>query len=75
MRVLVIGAGALGSVFGGYLSLAGEEVTLLGRPWHLEAVARQGLFIEGIWGEENRNRRVERPDCGVRRCVRHSDPL
>jgi 2-dehydropantoate 2-reductase len=50
MRVLVAGAGALGSVFGGFLRRAGLEVTLLGRAPHLQAVARHGLSIDGIWG-------------------------
>ncbi len=50
MRVLVAGAGALGSVFGGFLRRAGLEVALLGRRAHLDAVARRGLTIDGIWG-------------------------
>lgn len=49
-RVLIAGAGALGSVFGGFLRQAGLEVALLGRPAHLDAVARGGLTIDGIWG-------------------------
>lgn len=50
MNVLVFGAGALGSVFGGFLARAGNDVVLVGRPWHLDAVAEAGLVIEGIWG-------------------------
>jgi 2-dehydropantoate 2-reductase len=50
VRILIAGAGALGSVFGGFLKLAGYEVTLLGRLWHLEAIKKSGLMIEGIWG-------------------------
>jgi 2-dehydropantoate 2-reductase len=50
MRVLIAGAGALGSVFGGFLRRAGLEVTLLGRAAHLDAIARRGLQIDGIWG-------------------------
>ncbi|MGH7856759.1 MAG: ketopantoate reductase family protein, partial [Candidatus Binatia bacterium] len=50
-RVLVAGAGGLGSVFGGFLRRAGHDVTLLGRPAHLEAIRRGGLRIEGIFGE------------------------
>ncbi len=49
-RVLVAGAGALGSVFGGFLRLAGHEVVLLGRAAHMDAVRRDGLRIDGIWG-------------------------
>ena len=50
MRVLVAGAGALGSVFGGFLRRAGLDVTLLGRAGHLDAIAQRGLTIDGIWG-------------------------
>jgi len=51
MRALIAGAGALGSVFGGFLRRAGLDVTLLGRADHLAAVAAQGLIIDGIWGD------------------------
>jgi 2-dehydropantoate 2-reductase len=50
-RVLVAGAGALGSVFGGFLARTGVDVTLLGRQTHLDAIAADGLRIDGIWGE------------------------
>lgn len=50
-RVLVAGAGAVGSVVGGFLAGAGHEVTLLGRRPHLEAIAARGLVITGLWGE------------------------
>jgi 2-dehydropantoate 2-reductase len=51
MRILIAGAGALGSVFGGFLRRAGDDVTLLGRAAHLETIARDGLRIDGLWGE------------------------
>ncbi len=50
MQVLVFGAGAIGSVLGGFLARAGHEVTLVGRPWHLDAVKAHGLRITGLWG-------------------------
>src|SRR5205823_11010966 len=50
-RILVAGAGALGSVFGGLLRRAGHAVTLLGRGAHLDAIAAHGLRIGGLWGE------------------------
>ncbi len=50
MRVLVVGAGAVGSVFGGLLAKAGHDVTLLGRAWHLDVIKQQGLTVDGIWG-------------------------
>jgi 2-dehydropantoate 2-reductase len=49
-RALIAGAGALGSVFGGFLRRDGLDVTLLGRPPHLDAIAAGGLRIKGIWG-------------------------
>jgi 2-dehydropantoate 2-reductase len=51
LRVLVAGAGAVGSVLGGCLAAAGHGVTLLGREAHLAAIADVGLAIEGMWGE------------------------
>jgi 2-dehydropantoate 2-reductase len=50
-RILIAGAGALGSVFGGLLRQRGHDVTLLGRAEHVEAIRRHGLHIDGIWGE------------------------
>jgi 2-dehydropantoate 2-reductase len=38
-------------VFGGFLRRAGYPVTLLGRTRHLEAIARDGLRIDGLWGD------------------------
>ena len=49
--VLVAGAGALGSVFGGLLARAGWPVVLLGRPEHMSAIRSRGLRIEGLFGE------------------------
>jgi 2-dehydropantoate 2-reductase len=44
MRIAVLGAGAMGSVFGGHLALAGHDVTLVDiRRDYMEAVARNGL--------------------------------
>ncbi|MGH7814068.1 MAG: ketopantoate reductase family protein [Candidatus Binataceae bacterium] len=50
-EILIAGAGAIGSVFGAMLRRAGHRVALLGRPAHLEAIARAGLRIGGIFGE------------------------
>jgi 2-dehydropantoate 2-reductase len=51
MRYLVMGAGALGSVFGGLLQHSGQTVTFIGRGAHFEHITTQGLAIDGIWGE------------------------
>ncbi|MFO7776385.1 MAG: ketopantoate reductase family protein [Candidatus Hydrogenedentota bacterium] len=51
MNILVMGAGAIGSVLGGFLAKAGHTVTLVGRANHMEAIQRNGLRISGIFGE------------------------
>ena len=53
MRVLIMGAGALGSVIGGFLARAGHRIALVGRPAHMEAIRRHGLHIAGIWGRHH----------------------
>src|SRR5271166_5209204 len=45
MRILVIGAGALGGYYGGCLLRAGRDVTFLVRPRRAEQLARDGLQI------------------------------
>ena len=51
MRVLVLGAGALGGYFGGRLVEAGSaEVAFLVRPGRQAALAREGLRIESPFG-------------------------
>jgi 2-dehydropantoate 2-reductase len=47
VKILVVGAGAVGSVFGGRLSGAGHAVQLLGRPEHVRAIRAHGLRVEG----------------------------
>lgn len=51
MKLLVMGAGALGAAAGGFLARAGHEVHLVGRDEPMRAIAAQGLHITGIWGE------------------------
>jgi 2-dehydropantoate 2-reductase len=46
LRIIVLGAGAIGSVYGARLSTA-HDVTLLARPAHAEAISRDGLRITG----------------------------
>jgi 2-dehydropantoate 2-reductase len=45
-RVAVVGAGAVGGYFGGMLARAGANVTLIGRPVHVDVWSRVGLFID-----------------------------
>lgn len=53
MKILVCGAGALGSALGGMLADAGHDVTFLGFGEHIRAVAERGLDMEGLWGERH----------------------
>ena len=50
MHTVVVGAGALGSILGGYVAETGEEVTLVGRRPHVDAIRARGLVIEGMRG-------------------------
>jgi len=43
-----MGAGAVGSYFGGMLARAGAPVTLIGRARHVEAIRRGGLLLESL---------------------------
>jgi 2-dehydropantoate 2-reductase len=45
-RVAVVGAGAVGGYFGAMFARAGADVTLIGRPVHVEVWTRDGLFLD-----------------------------
>lgn len=51
MRYVILGAGGLGSVVGGYLAHTGQSVALIGRQAHMDAVAAHGLRITGPKGD------------------------
>src|SRR5438874_11487003 len=46
MRICIVGAGAIGGYLGARLAFAGEQVTLIARGAHLEAIKRQGLTLQ-----------------------------
>jgi 2-dehydropantoate 2-reductase len=46
MKICVVGAGSIGGLLGVKLALAGEDVTLIARGPHLEAIQAQGLRID-----------------------------
>jgi 2-dehydropantoate 2-reductase len=60
MRVLVVGAGALGGYFGGRLVEAGRDVTFLVRQRRAEQIARLGLRIDSLHGNADRGGSVSR---------------
>jgi 2-dehydropantoate 2-reductase len=51
MRILVVGAGALGGYFGGRLKEAGRDVTFLVRPRRAEHLAKTGLVVRSPKGD------------------------
>src|ERR1700744_1729335 len=51
MRILVVGAGAIGGYFGGRLLQAGEDVTVLVRPRRAAELASAGLVIKSPHGD------------------------
>ena len=50
MRILVVGAGAIGGYFGARLAAAGRDVTFLVRPKRAEQLA-SGLFVRSPMGD------------------------
>lgn len=51
-KVVIIGAGAVGSTIGALLDQAGEQVFLIGRRAHVQAINMgKGLLMDGIKGE------------------------
>ena len=46
MKTAVMGAGAVGCYYGGMLARAGHDVVLIGRAQHVDAVRRDGLFLD-----------------------------
>src|SRR5215467_892041 len=51
MRILVLGAGAVGGYFGGRLAEAGRDVTFLVRPRRAAELAASGLRIHSRHGD------------------------
>jgi 2-dehydropantoate 2-reductase len=51
MRILVVGAGAMGGYFGGRLLEAGRNVTFLVRPRRAAQLAKTGLLIRSKFGD------------------------
>ena len=51
MKSAVFGTGGVGGYFGARLAAAGEEVHLIARGRHLEAIRENGLSIESRLGD------------------------
>jgi 2-dehydropantoate 2-reductase len=52
-KIAVIGAGAVGGYFGGMLARAGAPVLMIGRPAFVEAVKKNGLFLDTVHFQES----------------------
>jgi len=52
-NIAVVGAGAVGGYFGGLLARAGAPVTMIGRPAFVDAVNKNGLFLDTLQFQEN----------------------
>ncbi|MBI2658162.1 2-dehydropantoate 2-reductase [Candidatus Woesearchaeota archaeon] len=59
MRIIVLGAGAIGSLYGAKLSKL-NDVTLIGRKGHVDKIRKNGLKITGIENETYKLRAAAR---------------
>jgi len=62
MKICVVGAGAIGGMLGARLAAAGEEVTLVDRGAHLDAIKRDGIKLLLNDGTEVTARNVRATD-------------
>src|SRR5271165_1576936 len=51
-KIAVVGAGAVGGYFGGMLARAGAPVVMIGRPAFVDAVRKNGLFLDALQFQE-----------------------
>src|SRR6478609_9532712 len=51
MRVMVLGAGAVGAYYGGRPAAAGHDVTFVARGEHRDRLRAEGLTIESVLGD------------------------
>ena len=78
-RIAVVGAGAVGSYFGGMLARAGAPVVMIGRPAFVDAVKSAGLtldtlkFNETVRGEASTDIEATRGADIVLFCVKTTD--
>jgi len=52
-KIAVVGAGAVGGYFGGLLARAGAPVMMIARPAFVEAVKKNGLFLDTLHFQES----------------------
>ncbi len=69
MRILVIGAGVIGTIYGGRLALAGHDVTMVARGGRLAQIAANGLRLDDALSGDCRDIRIaaaSAPPAGTR---------
>ncbi|MEU7629680.1 2-dehydropantoate 2-reductase [Nocardia sp. NPDC049220] len=52
-RVLVVGAGSIGTFVGGKLAMAGADLTLVGRTWLVDEITSSGLRLTDLDGGDD----------------------
>ena len=72
LKILIFGAGAIGSLIGGFLTKSGLDVTLIGREKHIKAIREKGLEIQSPLGDFSVNPKaftkvedIENPDFDI----------
>jgi 2-dehydropantoate 2-reductase len=65
VRIVVFGAGAVGSRFAAALARAGDSVLVVGRPAHVAAIAANGLVVDGEPGPPVRIEALSELPAGV----------
>jgi len=48
MKIVILGAGALGSVIGGHLARAGEDVVFIARGERAKFIREHGIIVTGL---------------------------
>ena len=48
IKTVVVGAGSVGCYFGGMLARCGQDVTLIARPQHVQAINQNGLIMDCV---------------------------
>ncbi|MBW2307085.1 MAG: ketopantoate reductase family protein [Deltaproteobacteria bacterium] len=61
MKIVIMGAGAVGGVVGAFLARSGEDVTLIGRESHVRVIEANGLEVFGVAQARARVRAITDP--------------
>lgn len=59
MRILIYGAGAIGSIFAGKLALAGADITVLARGKRLNEIEENGIILKATYSTKHETIKVK----------------